>query len=94
MASVTDWQDARAELIFAFVDALKAYRRMDPYKGGTPRQEQEAVDLENAAFDVAKKYGWDAQEDEDFMTWASKATSEELIAEGLQRALSNFKLEP
>lgn len=47
----------------------------------------EAEISNNAAFDLAEKYGWDWEEDDDFMAYASNATPEEILIYGLERAL-------
>jgi hypothetical protein len=54
---------------------------------------QEAEDTNVAAFDLAKKHGWDWDDDEQFMLWCLHATGEEILREGLKRALVNCKPE-
>ena len=87
MATVTDWEDIRAEVIFAFADALRIVREEEAADNWGSERHQAAV---QSAFDVANRLGWDEQADEDFMQWASKATEQEILAEGLVRALDKI----
>lgn len=77
-----NYTKACAELIIAFGKALAILQTEDGYGS------EEALDAENAAFDLAKKYGWDPADDAwGFESWALKATNDEILVEGLQRAL-------
>lgn len=62
----------------AFNDALDILAKGGDDAWGSDEQ----VGSENRAFDVARENGWDADRDEDFMQWAAKATSRELLTEG------------
>lgn len=81
MPTVTEYEDLRFALICAFTDALQSCR--DNY---------ESKDDHGAeAFSLALTHGWDSAEDEDFMGWCLKATPQEILAEGLVKALANCK---
>jgi hypothetical protein len=86
MPTVTQYEDARAEIVFAFSDALRAQRAFDA--------SGECGDCEqlNAAFEVAKRYGWDWEADEDFASWCLRATPQEICTEGLRQALAGVRL--
>lgn len=86
MATVTEHEDACAAIVFAFSDALRTQRALD--EAG----DSDDGDCLNAAFEVAKKYGWDWEADESFASWCLKATSQEICTEGLRRALGGVKL--
>lgn len=86
MATVTQYEDARAEIVFAFAAALRTTRTIE--KSG----DSDDGECLNAAFEVAKKYGWDWETDKDFVGWCLKATQEEICTEGLRRALDGVKL--
>jgi hypothetical protein len=84
MATVTQYEDACAEVTFAFADALRTLRAFaDPAEG---------TDALNAAFEVAKKHGWIWNEDASFSAWCLKATDQEICVEGLRRALGGVRL--
>ncbi len=69
-----------SELIVAFGKALAMENDCDP--------SDEGIEANNAAFDLATACGWDWEHDEDFTSWANKATGQESLVEGLQRALA------
>ena len=84
MASVTQYEKAYAALIAAFGEAMKEImRQWDSEKGNR---------LTDKAFDLAKKYGWDWENDDQWVHWANKATGPELIAHGLANAIQKAKL--
>jgi hypothetical protein len=83
MATVTDWEDACAKVVFAFADALRTTRALED------AGDSDDGDCLNVAFDVAKTYGWDYEQDEEFTSWCLKATQQEICVEGLRRALDN-----
>lgn len=85
MATVTQHEDARAEVVFAFADALRTIRALDA------AGDSDDGDSLNAAFEVAKQYGWDWETDEDFVSWCLKATTQEICTEGLRRALAGVR---
>lgn len=86
MATVTNYEDARAEIVFAFAEALRIQRALD----AAGDSDDGAAML--VAFEVAKKYGWDWEVDEDFSGWCLKATHQEICTEGLCRALAGVRL--
>ena len=86
MATVTQYEDARAEVVFAFAKALGAIRALAAVGGS-----DDGVAL-SAAFAVAKKHGWDWEADEEFVRWCHKATEQEICTEGLRRALGGVQL--
>lgn len=86
MATVGDYEDAHAAVVFAFADALRAQRAL------AAAGASDDGDALNAAFDVAKKHGWDWEADEDFVGWCLKATHQEICVEGLRRALAGVRL--
>lgn len=86
MATVSQYEDALAEVVFAFAEALRTIRALDAVGDS-----DDGVAV-NAAFEVAKKYGWDAQADQHFMSWCLKATEQEICTEGLRRALAGVRL--
>lgn len=86
MATVAQYEDAHAEVVFAFAKALRIQRDLSVSD----------VDYENeallAAFEVAKRHGWDWEMDGDFTDWCLKATRQEICVEGLRRALGGVRL--
>jgi len=86
VATVSDYEDARAAIVFAFADALRTQRSLDD---AGDSDDGEAL---NAAFEVARKYGWNWEDDEDFASWCLKATDQEICTEGLRRALHGVRL--
>lgn len=86
MATVTQYEDARAEVVFAFADALCTIRMLDA------AGDSDDGDALNAAFVVAQKYGWTWNEDDQFAAWCLKATEQEICVEGLRRALAGVQL--
>ena len=86
MATVTQYEDARAEVVFAFADALRTIRALE-----ASGDSDDGAAL-SAAFEVAKKHGWDGATDEAFSSWCLKATEQEICAEGLRRALDGVRL--
>lgn len=76
-----NYTKACADLIVAFGNALAILKNEDAYGS------DEALEAENAAFDLAKECGW-SPEGDDFESWALKATNDEILVEGLQRALA------
>jgi hypothetical protein len=69
-----------ADLIVAFGKALAILKQEGTYGSN------KALKAEIAAFDLAQQYGW-RPEDDDFESWALKATNDEILVEGLKRAL-------
>jgi hypothetical protein len=86
MATVTQYEDAHAAVVFAFAEALRAQRALDAVG------ESDDGETLNAAFEVAKEHGWDWEADEDFVSWCLKATHQEICVEGLRRALAGVRL--
>ncbi len=82
LRTVTDYEDAGAAIVAAFSAAIAVVR-------ATEWGADAAIDAHAAAFDVAKAYGWDWETDEDFASWALKATEQESLIEGLRRALAH-----
>jgi len=85
MATVTQYEDVRAEVVFAFAEALRTTRALDD---AGDSDDGESI---NAAFEVAKKHGWDWEQDEDFVSWCLKATQQEICVEGLRRAIAGVR---
>lgn len=86
MASVSDYEKARLEIVSAFSAAMvEDSKRPD---------DGEAHRLSVGAFDLARRCGWHAEADEDFTLWCLKATQQEILAEGLIRALRGIRLGP
>lgn len=73
-----NYTETCADLICAFAAAIDAYREDAP----------DQDDLNNAALDLATACGWDWKADDHFTSWALKATGEESLVEGLQKALA------
>lgn len=69
---------ACADLICAYAKAIAAERA----------ESDDADDLANAAVLLAEECGWDWERDENFAAWALKATGQEILVEGLQKALA------
>ena len=86
MATVNQYQDAHAAVVFTFADALRAIRAL------SAAGDADDGDVLNAAFEVAKQYGWDWEADDDFVGWCLKATRQEICTEGLRRALAGVRL--
>lgn len=86
MATVTQYEDALSEIVFAFADALRTIRALEAV--GTS-DDGESL---NAAFEVAKKHGWTWNEDDEFAAWSLKATEQEICVEGLRRVLDGVRL--
>ena len=86
MATVNQYEDACAEVVFAFSDALRAIRALEA------SGDSDDGDALNVAFEVAKKYGWDWEADKQFADWCLKATSQEICTEGLRRALAGVRV--
>ncbi|HSX23040.1 MAG TPA: hypothetical protein VLE97_09725 [Gaiellaceae bacterium] len=86
MATVTQYEDAHAEVVFAFAEALRTMRALEDVGDS---DDGESL---SAAFEVAKKYGWDWEADDDFASWCLKATHQEICTEGLRRALAGVRL--
>lgn len=86
MVTVTQYEDAVAEIVFAFADALRTIRDLE-----AADDTDDGVAI-TAAFEVAKKHGWDGSQDEQFTTWCLKATEQEICTEGLRRALNKVRL--
>jgi hypothetical protein len=70
-----------AELIVIFGKALEIVA--NPDGEGT----DEHLETSDAAFKLAQECGWDWEHDEEFASWALKATGQEILVEGLTRAL-------
>lgn len=70
-----------AELIVIFGKALEIVANPD----GEGTDEHLATSC--AAFELANECGWDCERDEEFASWALKATGQEILVEGLTRAL-------
>ena len=88
MATVNQYEDASAEIVFAFADALRTIRALEAVGVG---DSDGGVALD-AAFEVAKKYGWIWNADTSFADWCLKATEQEICTEGLRRALGGVRL--
>lgn len=73
------------EIVEAFTTALK-FSIVEANYGS-----EKAIDLQNKAFDVARKYGWDDQKDQDFSHWCLKATDVEILAAGMSHALARCR---
>ena len=86
MATVSDYEDAHAAVVFAFADALRTQRALD-----AADDSDDGAAL-NVAFEVAKRYGWNWEADEEFANWCLKATPHEICTEGLRRALGGVRL--
>lgn len=86
MATVTQYEDAHAAVVFAFAEALRTIRTFEAAGGS------DDGDALSAAFEVAKKHGWDWTEDEQFASWCLKATDQEICTEALRRALAGVKV--
>ena len=67
-----------AELICAFAACIEA--------GHENRDDQDVA--ANAALELATSCGWNWEADESYTSWALKATTEESLVEGLQKALA------
>lgn len=72
-----------ADLICAYAKALAAEHA----------ESDDADDLANAAVHLAEECGWDWEHDEDFTAWALKATGQEILVEGLQKALAAVRVQ-
>ncbi len=72
-----------ADLICAYAKAIAADRV----------ESDDAVDLANGAVLLAEECGWDWERDEDFAHWALKATGEEILVEGLKKALDVVRVQ-
>jgi len=59
---------------------LKAIEDLKTMEWGSDEQ----IKSENLAFDLAKKNGWDADNDDEFQEFALKATNDEILAKGLE----------
>ena len=86
MATVNQYEDAHAAVVFAFSDALRTIRALDA------AGDSDDGDALNGAFEAAKQYGWDWETDAQFVDWCLKATSQEICTEGLRRALTGVRL--
>lgn len=86
MASVTDYEEAYANLIKVFGKAMTAVM------SGKDEGSRSTQRLVEQAFELAEKYGWDAAADEEWMHWALKATGPELLAHGLAKAIQKTRL--
>ena len=74
-------EDAYLRMIEAFHKALAFIADYKNYAT------QAAIDLENKAFDLAEKCGWNAEEDNEWVSWCLKATKPEILAHGLAYAI-------
>ena len=72
-----NYTETCADLICTFAAAIEA-DRMD-------RNDMDVAST--AAFELAASCGWNWEADQDFTHWALKATAEESLVEGLQKAL-------
>ena len=86
MATVTDYEDVRAAVVFAFAEALRTTRSLEEV------DDSDDGECLTAAFDAAKKHGWDYEQDDEFTSWCLKATQQEICVEGLHRALAGVRL--
>jgi hypothetical protein len=75
-----------ADLIIAFGKALAILKNEDAYGS------VEALEAENAAYDLAKECGWDP-DGENFESWALKATNDEILVEALHRSLTAVRVQ-
>lgn len=89
MATVTQYEDACAEIVFAFAAALGEIRAREAIGDS---DDGVALDALDAAFEVAKKHGWIWNADASFADWCLKATEQEICVEGLRRALGGVRL--
>jgi len=53
---------------------------------------EESQNAFNAAFEKAKKYGWDWESDDEWTAWTLKATGAEILAQGLANAIQKCRL--
>lgn len=80
----TDKTQIVADLTACFELAIKIAEEEDEAdRWGSERQFKAHL----TAFEMAESFGWDWQEDETFQDWSLKATSVEILAYGLKRAL-------
>jgi hypothetical protein len=86
MATVNQYEDAHAEVVLAFSDALRTIRALE-----TAGDSDDGAAL-NVAFETAKKYGWNWEADEEFASWCLKATEQEICTEGLRLAIGGVRL--
>lgn len=86
MATVTQYEDACAEIVFAFAEALHTIRML-----AAVGDSHDGTSLD-AAFEISKKHGWDWSADTGFADWCLKATDQEICVEGLRRALGGVRL--
>jgi len=80
MPTVTDYEDARLWILKAFHRAIMAIR----HHGEGSEQETTA---RTEAFMVAKAFGWDYENNEDYRNFCLKATGEEILAEAVRLLL-------
>ncbi len=88
--TTTDYADARWRVIATFTAALRAERQY----GKTESNEDlgRSIESQEAAFGVAKLYGWDCTSDPRWDAAIDKGTGEEILALGIQFALANLRL--
>jgi hypothetical protein len=86
MPTVSDFENARAAIVFAFAEALHTIRANEA-KGDS--DDGEALET---AFAVARSYGWDYEQNADFTAWCLKATEQEICTAGLVKALEGVRL--
>lgn len=74
---------------FALTEAFTAATEALQVAEATDRDEdhERYESLHNEAFELAKSHGWDWEEDEAFVGWCLKATTPEILSEGLRIAL-------
>jgi len=84
MPSVTEYEFAYLDLIKTFHAAMNEVMLDD--------ETDKSVKAMNKAFAKAKKYGWDWENDEEWGHWANKATSPEIVANGLANAIQKCRL--
>lgn len=82
----SNYASAHVALIAAFQKAL-----VEAVKDETDESE-EVMRLRDEAFDLAKSYGWDWENDDEWTSFANKATETELIAFGLSYAIDRIRL--
>jgi len=84
MPNVTEYEFAYLDLMKSFLKAMAIVMVDD--------ETEESQAAFNAAFDKAKKYGWDWESDEKWTHWTLKATGPEILAQGLANAIQKCHL--
>lgn len=84
MAGTTDYENAWLNLIKVFHKAMDSVMSDDP--------EEARIRAENEAFAMAKMYGWDWENDDEWAFWGANATEPEIVAHGLAKAIQKIRL--